>query len=85
VLHPGPRWRAWLDGGFVRPRDRTRCATTLVAPDAFIQSSETRLDQSPARAARVFLHGHLVARLTTGHLITQTTTVDWRIVLTRIA
>ena len=72
-----------LAGRFARPRDRTRCATTLGPPDTFLQPSESRLDRSPAGAGRVFLHGYLVVRTTEGPT-TKVTVVDWRLTLRRV-
>jgi hypothetical protein len=72
-----------LAGRFARSRDRTRCATTLGAPDTFLQPSESRLRRSPAGAGRVFLHGHLVRRTVEG-ATTKLTVVDWRLTLRRV-
>jgi hypothetical protein len=72
-----------LAGRFARARDRTRCATTLGTPDRFLQPSESRLRRSPAGAGKVFLHGHLVVRTTTG-AATKLTVVDWRLTLRRV-
>lgn len=83
ALRPEGSLRVRLDGGFARATDRARCATTLVTPDDFIVTSENRLKRSPAGAARVVLHGHLVQRTTVAR-VTQTTTVDWSLVLTRV-
>ena len=83
TTRPRPHLGVQLAGGFARARDRTRCATTLGPPDAFLQPSESRLRRSPAGAARVFLHGHLVLRTTEGPT-TKVTVVDWRLTLTRV-
>ena len=83
-IRPRPNLGVRLGGGFVRARDRARCATTLGAPDTFLQPSESRLTRSPAGAARVFVHGHLVLHTTEGNK-TKNTTVDWRLTLTRVA
>jgi hypothetical protein len=72
-----------LAGRFARSRDRTRCSTTLEAPDRFLQPSESHLTRSPARAGRVFLHGHLVLRTVEGSK-TKITVVDWRLTLRRV-
>ena len=72
-----------LAGRFARPRDGTRCSTTLEAPDRFLQPSESRLRRSPAGAGRVFLHGHLVLRTVEGAK-TKITVVDWRLTLRRV-
>jgi hypothetical protein len=83
TARPRPHLDVQLVGGFVRASDRTRCATTLGAPDTFLQPSDTRLRRSPANAGRVFLHGHLVLRTTEGPR-TKLTVVDWRLTLTRV-
>jgi len=83
TVRPRPNLGVRLDGGFVRARDRTRCATTLGAPDTFVQPSESRLTRSPAGAGRIFVHGHLVLH-TTEAKKTTITTVDWRLVLARV-
>jgi hypothetical protein len=83
TVRPRPHLGVRLDGGFVRARDRMRCATTLVTPDGFIQPSESRLTRSPAGAVRIFVHGHLVQR-TTVKKVVLVTTVDWRLTLTRV-
>jgi hypothetical protein len=83
TARPRPHLDVQLVGGFVRARDRTRCATTLGAPDTFLQPSDTRLRRSPANAGRVFLHGHLILRTTEGPR-TKLTVVDWRLTLTRV-
>jgi hypothetical protein len=83
TARPRPNLATQLAGGFVRSRDRARCATTLGPPDTFLQPSESRLRRSPAGAGRVFLHGHLVLRTTEG-LRTKVTVVDWRLTLTRV-
>jgi hypothetical protein len=72
-----------LAGRFSRSRDRTRCSTTLEAPDRFLQPSESRLRRSPAGAGRVFLHGHFVLRTVEGAK-TKITVVDWRLTLRRV-
>ena len=84
ALHPEGDRRMRLDGGFVRASDRARCATTLVTPDDFIVTTENRLERSPAGASRVVLHGHLVQQTTAAQRVTKTTTVDWKLVLTRV-
>ena len=84
ALRPEGDRRMRLDGGFVRASDRARCATTLVTPDDFIVTTENRLKRSPAGASRVVLHGHLVQRTTAAQRVTKTTTVDWKLVLTRV-
>jgi hypothetical protein len=73
----------WLGGGYLRARDRARCATTLGPPDTFLQPSESRLTRAPAGARRVFVHGHLVVH-TTERDTTKHTIVDWRLTLTRV-
>jgi hypothetical protein len=83
TVRPRPHLGVRLDGGFVRARDRRRCATTLVTPDGFIQPSDSRLTRSPAGAARIFVHGHLVQR-TTVNKVVLVTTVDWRLTLRRV-
>jgi hypothetical protein len=83
TARPRPHLGVQLAGGFVRARDRARCATTLGPPDTFLQPSESRLTRSPAGAGRVFLHGHLVLRTTEGPR-TKLTVVDWRLTLTRV-
>jgi len=83
TVRPRPRLGVQLDGGYVRARDRARCATTLGAPDTFLQPSESRLTRSPAGAGRVFVHGRLVLHTTEGKTTT-ITTVDWRLTLTRV-
>jgi hypothetical protein len=83
TARPRPHLGVRLAGGFVRSRDRARCATTLGPPDTFLRPSESRLRRSPAGAARVFLHGHLVLRTTEGPR-TKVTVVDWRLTLTRV-
>jgi hypothetical protein len=80
---PRPNLGMKLAGGFLRARDRTRCATTLGPPDTFLQPSESRLTRSPAGAGRVFLHGHLVLRTVEGAR-TKLTVVDWRLTLARV-
>jgi hypothetical protein len=85
AFHPKPNLRVQFDGAFVRASDRTRCATTLTTPDAFIVPTENGLKRSPVGAGRIFLHGHLVQRTPSAQSITKTTTVDWRLVLTRTA
>jgi hypothetical protein len=84
ALRPQGDRRVRFDGGFARTRDRTRCATTLGVPDWFIVPTESRLERSPARAARIFVGGHFVERTTGEARVTKTTTIDWRLVLTRI-
>jgi hypothetical protein len=84
VLRPKPNRGLRLDGGFVRPRDRTRCATTLTAPDAFLLPIESRLKRSPAGAARIFVNAHIVSHSSAAHGVTKTTTVDLKLVLTRV-
>jgi hypothetical protein len=83
AIRPRPNLGVRLGGGFVRTRDQARCATTLTTPDTFIQASESRLARSPAGAGRVVVRGHLVQH-TTVNKITQITTVDWRLTLTRV-
>ena len=77
--------RVRFAGGFVRARDRSRCATTLVEPDWFIVPTESRLERSPAGAARIFVRGHVVQRTTAQGGVAKTTTIDWKLVLTRVA
>jgi hypothetical protein len=77
------RSRVRLTGGFARARDRARCATTLTHADPFVVTSGSRLTGSPAGAPRIFVHAHLVRRTTLG-AVTQTTIVDWRLVLRRV-
>jgi hypothetical protein len=72
-----------LVGFLVRGRDRTRCATALVAPDRFLVPTESRLDRSPAGAARIVLRGHLVDQTKEGRLA-KTTTIVWKLVLKRL-
>jgi hypothetical protein len=84
VLHPRPNLGLRLDGGFVRRRDRTRCATTLTTPSAFIRPIESRLKRSPADAARIVIHAHVVVRSGAPGGVAKTTTVDWRLVLARV-
>jgi hypothetical protein len=83
TARPRPHLDVQLAGGFVRARDRTRCATTLDTPDAFLQPSVSRLRRSTGNAGRVVLHGHLVLRTTEGPR-TKLTVVDWRLTLTRV-
>ena len=83
TVRPRPRLGVWLGGGYLRARDRTRCATTLGPPDTFLQPSESRLTRAPAGARRVFVHGHLVVH-TTERDTTKHTIVDWRLTLTRV-
>lgn len=82
ALRSGPGLRVRFDGGFRRARDRARCATTLTRPDRFIVPTEDRLERSPAGAERITLHGRLVRRTATRGA-RKTTTVDWKLVLTR--
>jgi hypothetical protein len=70
-----------LTGGFTR--DRKRCATTLTYPDPFIVPTGSRLGRSAAGSPRILVGGHLVRRTTIGH-VTETTSVNWRLVLTRV-
>jgi hypothetical protein len=83
TIRPRPRLGVRLVGGFARASDQARCATTLVSPDGFIQSSESRLTRSPAGAARIVVRGRLVQN-TKVNKVTQITTVRWRLVLTRV-
>jgi hypothetical protein len=76
--------RVRFSGGFVRIRDRTRCATTLVVPDRFLLPTESRLERSPAGASRVFVGGRFVQRTTLRGRVKKTTTVVWKLVLTRL-
>jgi hypothetical protein len=84
TVRSGPGRLVALTGGFVRARDRRRCATTLTVADWFIVPSESRLDRSPAGAARVVVRGHLVERTTAEGGVTKTTTIVWKLVLTRL-
>ena len=70
-----------LTGGLTR--DRKRCATTLTQPDPFVLPNGTRLGRSASNSPRIFVGGRLVRRTKVGH-VRQTTTVDWRLVLTRV-
>jgi hypothetical protein len=83
TVRPKPRLGVELGGGYLHARDRTRCATTLGPPDTFLQPSESRLERSPAGAARVVVHGRLVLHTTEG-TTTKNTVVDWRLTLTRV-
>jgi hypothetical protein len=83
MVRPKPRLGVELGGGYLRARDRTRCATTLGPPDTFLQPSESRLTRSPAGAARVVVRGRLVLHTTEG-TTTKNTVVDWRLTLTRV-
>jgi hypothetical protein len=83
TARPRARLGMQLDGGYLRTRDGTRCATTLGPPDTFLQPSESRLRRLPAGARRVFLHGHLVVHTTEGQKAKHTV-VDWRLTLTRV-
>ena len=83
TVRPKPHLGVQLAGGYARTRDRARCATTLGAPDTFLQPSESRLTRSPAGAGRVFLHGRLVLHTTVGRM-TKNTVLDWRLTLTRV-
>jgi hypothetical protein len=82
TLRPRPRLGVRLEGAFAHPRDRARCATTLLAPDLFVEPSESHLDRSPVGAVRIVVRGRLVQR-TTVNKIQQITTVDWRLTLKR--
>jgi hypothetical protein len=84
VLRPTGGARMRFEGGFVRTADRRRCATTLTRPDAFVVASAGRLRRSAADAAQVSLHGHVVQRTSVAGGIAKTTTVDWKLVLTRL-
>jgi hypothetical protein len=84
ILHPKPHLGLRLDGGFVRTADRARCATTLTTPDSFIRPIESRLKRSPAGAARIVIHAHVVVRSGAPHGVAKTTTIDWRLVLTHV-
>ena len=83
-LRPTPSARMRFEGGFVGLADRSRCATTLTRPDAFVVTSEGRLRRSAADAAQVSLHGHVVQRTASPGGLEKTTTVDWKLVLTRL-
>jgi hypothetical protein len=83
TMRPKPRLGVQLAGGYLHARDRTRCATALGPPDTFLQPSESRLERSPAGAARVSVHGRLVLHTTEG-ATTKNTVVDWRLTLTRV-
>ena len=83
ATRPTPNRGMQLAGGLLRFRDRSRCATTLDAPDTFLQPSASHLRRSPVGAARVFLHGHLVLRTSEGPT-TKITVVDWRLTLRRV-
>jgi hypothetical protein len=83
TARPRPNLGMRLAGGLARPSDRRRCATTLGAPDTFLQPSESRLRRSPVGAGRVFLRGHLVLKTTEGPK-TKLTVVDWRLTLERV-
>jgi hypothetical protein len=84
VVRSGPSRIVQLDGGFRRTRDRRRCATTLTVADWFIIPTESRLRRSPAGAARVVVRGHVVERTTSEGGVTKTTTIAWKLVLTRL-
>ena len=83
TVRPKPHLGVQLAGGYLHARDRARCATTLGPPDTFLQPSESRLERSPAGAARVVVRGRLVLHTTEG-TTTKKTVVDWRLTLTRV-
>jgi hypothetical protein len=83
VLHPRPNLGLRLNGGFVRARDRTRCATTLTTPDAFIRPIASRLKRSPAGAARITIHARVVVRTGAPGGVAKTTTIDWKLAVVR--
>jgi hypothetical protein len=84
VARSAPSRIVRLTGGFLRARDRRRCATTLTSADWFIIPTESRLHRSPAGATRIVVIGRVVERTQSEGGVTKTTTIVWRLVLRRV-